>query len=293
MQNDTKIKTSERRVNVLKMSLRCVSKCMVGRPRFKVYSLVILGIIFGFSISTMLQGQLDLSYLRSVPESKLQKLENFRRMDANKRVEFANFDEYEPQIDLGVVDEYELNQDQSKLDQISQEMFDSAAQASNEMRRVESLPSSPPEIPKDVKMKQLEYRSENWQGRNVRETINDGLPPHKLADELHPRETYVVAVITTVTQLMSQTLAIHGTWGPEALHVMYFVGEVNPMPHLPHGMNVIQLEGIDDKLGGWELKEFTVIKYLIDNYLDTVDWFVVVGDETYVVTDSLEKRLNT
>ena len=268
------------------MSLRCVSKCIVGRPKFKVYTLVIVGILFGFSLSSVLQS-LDLGYLRSARGNKLQKIVDYSHIQPSKKAEFSNLDEYEPQIDLGE-DHYEMRfeHEQSKLEQ---KMFDSA-QEDAVVERVESLPAAP-ELPKDVKLKQFEYRNDNWQGRNVRETI-DGLPPNKLADELHPRQAYVVAVITTVPQLMSQTLAIHGTWGPEAIHVMYFVGEVNPMPHLPHGMNVIQLEGIDDSTGSWELKEFTVIKYLIDNYLDIVDWFVVVGDETYIATDNLEKRLN-
>ena len=48
-------------------------------------------------------------------------------------------------------------------------------------------------------------------------------------------------------------------------------------------MHVIQLEGIDDRQAGWEVKEFKVMQYLIEHYLDRVDWFLVVGDEAYIV----------
>ena len=64
------------------------------------------------------------------------------------------------------------------------------------------------------------------------------------------------------------------------------------MPHLPHGIHVIQLEGIDDKQAGWEVKEFKVIQYLIEHYLDHMDWFLLVGDEAYVVPSHLETQLN-
>lgn len=280
---------------------------VTGRP-FKVYSLLVLGIILGFTLSMMLQ-TLDLDSIRRSGRSKLQKVVDYASLDSAKRVEFSNLDEYEPHIDLGDYDYERLtfnSEDQShggpdidsvglqraRQDQRPDSMFYTVQRQddSNHDERVATLPPAP-DIPDDLKLKQLEYRSENWQGRNVRES-KDGLPPNKLSDELPSRQTYVIAVITTVTQLMSQTLAIHGTWGPEAKQVIYFVGEVHPMPHLPHGMNVIQLEEVDDRGSAWEIKEFTVVKYLIDNYLDTVDWFVVVGDETYVVTDSLDKRLN-
>lgn len=287
------------------MSMRCTSRCTVVRP-FRVYSLLMVGIILGFTLSMMLQ-TLDLGRLHHSNPSKLQTVVHFRTLDSGKRVEFSNLDEDEPQINLGEYDYERLTfngeeqvRGQPEVDSIggqpvrqggmSNTMFDDAQRHVDRNRHVVTLPPAP-DIPDDLKLKQLEYRSESWQGRNVRES-KDGLPPNKLSDELASRQTYIIAVITTVPQLMSQTLAIHGTWGPGAAQVIYFVGEVSPMPHLPHGMNVIQLEGIRDRGGDWEIKEFTVVKYLLDNYLDTVDWFVVVGDETYVVTDSLGKRLN-
>ena len=106
----------------------------------------------------------------------------------------------------------------------------------------------------DSRLKQRQYHSESWHERNVRETNERGFPLNKLTDELPTRQTVLILVITSVTQLMSQTLAIQGTWVPEATQVIFFVGEVQTMPHLPHGMHVIQLEGIDDKQAGWEVK---------------------------------------
>ena len=144
----------------------------------------------------------------------------------------------------------------------------------------------------DSRLKQRQYQSESWHGRNVRETNERVFPLNKLTDELPTRQTVLISVITSVTQLMSQTLAIQGTWAPEATQVIFFVGEVQTMPHLPHGMHTIQLEGINDKQAGWEVKEFKVIQYLIEHYLDHMDWFLVVGDEAYVVPSHLETQLN-
>ena len=101
-----------------------------------------------------------------------------------------------------------------------------------------------------------------------------------------------MAVVTSVAQLMSQTLAVQGTWAQEAGHVIYFTGEVKSLPHLPHGMEVVQLEGLDDRQAGWEVKELSVINYVSTHYLDTTDWVLIVGDETYVSPRGLEAELN-
>ena len=124
------------------------------------------------------------------------------------------------------------------------------------------------------------------------ERQQQGSPPNKLTDELPTRQTVLISVITSVTQLVSQILAIQGTWAPEATQVIFFVGEVQTMPHLLHGMHMIQLEGIDNKQAGWEVKEFKVMQYLIKHYLDHVEWFLVVGDEAHVVPSHLETQLN-
>lgn len=277
---------------------------VVRGPR--VLPLLVAGIIIGFTLSMTLQ-TLDLGHLREARQNPLQKLVvDYRGGEAGKPGPvFSNLDrQYEAQVDLGEYDYDRLSFNDKDLDGgdlLEDNSFENGAdreesviegaQAQRNQVREEGNPTLPANIPKDLKLKQFEYRSESWQGRNVRES-KDGLPPNKLSDELASRQTYVIAVITTVTKLMSQTLAIHGTWGPEAMQVIYFVGEVQPMPHLPHGMNVIQLDGIQDEEGVWNAKELAVVKYLIDNYLDTVDWFVVVSDETYIVTDSLDKQLS-
>ena len=139
--------------------------------------------------------------------------------------------------------------------------------------------------------KQDSYLETNWQGRSVQDLHMAKAPVHKLTDELAVRKSLLIAIITSVQQLMSQTIAIHGTWADDAAQVIYFTGEVETMPHLPHGMNLRQLEGIDDKQANYEIKEFAVIKYLLRNYGEEVDWFLIVGDDVYVNPKAMEKKL--
>ena len=54
----------------------------------------------------------------------------------------------------------------------------------------------------DSRLKQRQYRSESWHGRNVRETNEQGSPPNKLTNKLPTRQTVLISVITSVTQLM-------------------------------------------------------------------------------------------
>ena len=277
------------------MSMRCVSKCFIGRG-FRVYSVLFLGVIVGFALSTMLQ-TLTLQRTRSSGALKLQQVVDYRALDNSKKVEFSNLEgQYDQAIDLGEYDYERMNagdqvraaQDAAPPDKREEKaaMFDGPAgpiqRDGNSIQLQEN----------ESRLKQRQYRSESWHARNVRETNERDSPPNKLTDELPTRQTVLISVITSVTQLMSQTLAIQGTWAPEATQVIFFVGEVQTMPHLPHGMHVIQLEGIDDKQAGWEVKEFKVMQYLIEHYLDHVDWFLVVGDEAYVVPSHLEAQLN-
>ena len=274
------------------MSMRCVSKCIIGRG-FRVYSVLFLGVIVGFALSTMLQ-TLTLQRTRSSRPLKLQQVVDYRALDNSKRVEFSNLEgQYDQAIDLGeyqyvVGDQDRAAQDAAPPDKREEKaaMFDGPAGPHQREGNSVQLQE------KESRLKQRQYRSESWHGRNVRETNERGSPPNKLTDELPTRQTMLISVITSVTQLMSQTLAIQGTWAPEATQVIFFVGEVQTMPHLPHGMHVIQLEGIDDRQAGWEVKEFKVMQYLIEHYLDRVDWFLVVGDEAYVVPSHLETELN-
>ena len=224
--------------------------------------------------------------------------------DSSKRVEFSNLElQYDEAIDLGEYDYERMmvgDQDgaaQGNSPDVAAQQVEK--QSSNRVDRAAMFDGAADQVPRggspiqvresDPRLKQRQYRSESWHGRNVRETNE---VPSKLTDELPTRQTVLISVITSVTQLMSQTLAVQGTWAPEATQVIFFVGEVQTMPHLPHGMHVIQLEGIDDKQAGWKVKEFKVMQYLIEHYLDHVDWFLVVGDEAYVVPSHLEAQLN-
>lgn len=133
---------------------------------------------------------------------------------------------------------------------------------------------------------------ETWrQGRNVQNLHTKGQQILKLSDELMSRQPLLVAIITSVQQLMSQTISIHSTWGKRAKHVLYFTGDVQTMPHLPHGMEIVQLEGIDDKQASWDIKEFAVIKYLTSHYVEDVDWFLVIGDDVFVNSEALKNKL--
>ena len=261
--------------------MKCASKCFIGRP-FRVYSLLLMGIIVGFTLSTMLQ-TLNYDSLQSTANS-LQKIVDYREISTT-RVEFANLEEEEIDPDI-VLGDYDYDRmifgEDPPLDIDSPSLQEGA----NKHPMFDTPPLE------DSQLRQREYRNENWQGRNVRETI-DGLPANKLSDELAPRQTILIAVITSVAQLMSQTLAIQGTWAAGEKHVIYFTGEVLTMPHLPHGMVVVQLEGIDDKQAGWDVKEFSAMQYLLEHYVEMTDWFLIIGDETYVVPNVLEQKLNT
>ena len=284
------------------MSMRCVSKCFIGRP-FRVYSVLFLGVIVGFALSTMLQ---TLTLQRTRTALKLQQVVDYRSLENSKRVEFSNLEsQYDAAIDLGDYDYERMvfgERDGAPLDSAGQALEKqpppregkAAAMFDGPAAQSQRVPGNSLQQLRDreSRLKQRQYRSESWQGRNVRETNERGFPPNRLTDELPTRQTVLISVITSVTQLMSQTLAIQGTWAPEATQVIFFVGEVQTMPHLPHGMHVIQLEGIDDRQAGWEVKEFKVMQYLIEHYLDRIDWFLIVGDETYVVTSHLETQLN-
>ena len=285
----------EKRENeLLEMSMRCVSKCFIGRG-FRVYSVLFLGVIVGFALSTMLQ-TLTLQRTRSSRALKLQQVVDYRALDNSKRVEFSNLEgQYDQAIELGEYEYDRMNvgdQDRAEKDAAPPREDQKAAMFDGPAGQIQRDGNSIQLQENESRLKQRQYRSESWHGRNVRETNERDSPPNKLTDELPTRQTVLTSVITSVTQLMSQTLAIQGTWAPEASQVIFFVGEVQTMPHLPHGMHVIQLEGIDDKQAGWEVKEFKVMQYLIEHYLDHVDWFLVVGDEAYVVPNHLETQLN-
>ncbi len=264
--------------------MRCVSKCFIPNRPLRVYPVLLLGVIVGFGLSSILQGLNNGTIQQSA--DNLQKIVDYGEL-SRPRVAFSNLDNAEIDDDIFLGDyDYERMSQQVDVDERESPLDMEEKSQHDSMLDVPSVPSV-----LDSKLRQREYVNDNWQGRNVRET-NDGQPLTKLSEELLTRQTLLVAVVTSVSQLMSQTLAIQGTWAVETAQVVYFIGEVQTMPHLPHGMLVVQLEGIDDKLAGWNVKEYHVVQYLIEHYLEKVDWFLLVGDETYVVSDALERQLD-
>ena len=95
------------------MSMRCVSKCFIGQP-FRVYSVLFLGVVVGFALSTMLQTltlQRPTSYSKSSTSLACQRVwlarlvVDYRSLENSKRVEFSNLDaQYDAAIDLGEYD---------------------------------------------------------------------------------------------------------------------------------------------------------------------------------------------
>lgn len=280
----------------LKPAMRCVSKCFIGGKSFRVYSLLILGMVFGFSLSTIIQTFNADSFRNSALERVQEPLHSHETRQGSK-VAFSNLrkdvqEEEEPSQELGDY-RYEREPDGAKRASREPEMGGAAGHRKFAVpMAANSLPPSVLTSPEGVQLKMRGYESESWQGRKVRETAKKGEVPNMLSDELSTRQTLLVAVITSVIQLMSQTLSIQGTWATQDTHVVYFVGAVNVMPHLPRGMAVIELADVDDHVNNWELKEISAVKYLMDHYLDKADWFMITGDMTYVAVDRLEKRLN-
>ena len=280
------------------MSLRCVSKCFIGGRSFRVYSLLLLGVVFGFTLSTVIQ-TFGEDLLRPSTH-RLQRHEPFNvPLRAGEQVAFSNLrkegseaEEEQPSFEFGDYG-YEGDPDPNwkqvkEPEAVAEKVQVKGAGAGGGADA--PLPSLV--VPEAVKLKMREYQSQSWQGRSMMED-NNGLPPNKLSEELASRQTVLVAVITSVTKLMTQTLAVQGTWAPQASQVIFFVGDVDVMPHLPHGMVVLELEGVDDKADNWSLKEISAVKYLMDHYLERTDWFMIIGDQTYVVTDHLEQKLNS
>ena len=275
--------------------MRCVSKCFVSGKSFRIYSLLLLGMAFGFSLSTIIQTFDMGGSLRG--SAQLKDRPQLESHPANKIV-FSNLqgkrEAREEEVELGEY-VYEREPEASYKRSGKEEEVAEHVQGADHHKAVPpmavgvSQQSPMPQVP--VVDTKLKYERESWQTRNMMEANNGGLPPDKLSDEFPTRQTLLVGVVTSVTQLMTQTLAIQGTWAPQATQVIYFVGEVDVMPHLPHGMEVIKLEGVDDQMGSWELKEISAVKFMIDHHLEQNNWFMIISDETYVVVEQLENRL--
>lgn len=257
-----------------------MSKCVVSRS-VRVYMVLMIGMTIGFSLSTLLQihavdvsratgrlreGIADYRFPRA--SATFSELDARAARESDVKIDIGGYYDYER-----LVLQEELEKERKKDDALGVEVM------AAEIKPVHNN-----------RAKQREYLNGAWQGRNVRES-NNGFTPLTLSEELTPRNTLLIAVITSVRQLMSQTLAIQGTWAVDASQVIYFIGEVETLPHLPHGMVVVQLEGLDDKHAGWNLKEIAAINYMATHYLDTTEWFLIVSDDTYVASARMEREL--
>ena len=264
----------------------------------RVYLLLLLGVMVGFMLSNLIQN-VALGKIASVKSSR----ETVKSVDYKDipRVGTVTLEEQtEETLGIQIGGEYDYDKHETALKKTNNGPAATANKRSDggkakldddglEKDLKDGIDEEEEETKKHQRNEQ--YREANWQGRTVQDFHVPEGPVDKLSDELANRKPLLIAIITSVQQLMSQTIAIHGTWAKNARHVMYFTGDVQTMPHLPHGMEVIQLEGIDDNQASWEIKEFAVIKYLIKRYLEDIDWFLIIGDDVFVNPESLEKKL--
>ena len=269
----------------------------MARVKARMYLLLLLGVMVGFMLSNLIQNVAltKISSAKTSRETAAMKSVDYKDIP---RVRTVNLEEQtEETLGIQIGGEYEYDKhDASKKARTAAAANKRVADGGvkNEDGLENDLKEGIDEEEDDSKKTQRndQYREANWQGRTVQDFHVPEGPVDKLSDELANRKPLMIAIITSVQQLMSQTIAIHGTWAKNAHHVMYFTGDVQTMPHLPHGMEVIQLEGIDDNQASWEIKEFAVIKYLIKRYLEDIDWFLIIGDDVFVNPDSLERKLS-
>ncbi|KAL5497475.1 hypothetical protein EMCRGX_G013949 [Ephydatia muelleri] len=111
------------------------------------------------------------------------------------------------------------------------------------------------------------------------------------------RHVLLTAIVTSAKRIASgHTLALHGTWGVDASHLVYFAERDVPAA-LPAGMDLVQMDLLDSE-AAWEEKELAVVRHLGALYCDRsieedrFDWFLVATDEVYVASHVLENRLN-
>lgn len=133
----------------------------MGRP-IRMYSVLFVGVIVGFALSTLLQVVKVDSLQRTA--GKVQKIVDYRDLGGS-RVEFSNLED--TNIELGDYDYERLVFNDEKL---PQDLLDTPPQDSQPQQKPMFDSASPsPAIAtvEDSKLKQREYLSENWQGRNV------------------------------------------------------------------------------------------------------------------------------
>lgn len=260
--------------------------------RSRLYSVLFIGIVVGFAISTVVQNLLLFGLTDS--NHHLQKFSDSNRL--NIRFAYPQTSEKERET-VGIGEEYEDSTKKMKESSNQKPNMPPQEETTTEvisMTMVSDSQSDPTkshnDITKEKERKKAKYINSEWHARSMQDLKRQD-PVYKLTDELAPRQPLLIAIVTSVQQLMSQTIALHGTWGKKAEHVLYFTGDVQAMPHLPHGMNTVQLEGIDDKQAGWDVKEFFVIKYLINHFVEEVDWFLIVSDNVFVNANGLKNKL--
>ena len=252
----------------------------MGRS-FKLY-LLLIGVVLGFAVSTVFQVTTDLARQQANP--RLGKKEApLQRLNLEKNAHVAS----EEDVQSLELSDYDYNHrgmsDETKI------KMESEGELAKQNVHHKTL--SPPSFPALAVPKPRSLSSKEQEETQEGENSDD--PPLMLSDKLPSRQTLLIGVITSLNKLMTQTLAIQGTWGPRAAEVIFFVGEVERIPHLPPKMKIVKLEGVDDGEGGREVKEIAAIKHMADKYLDRVDWFMLVGDETYLAPGLLEKKLNS
>lgn len=280
--------------------MRCVSKCFIGGRSLRVYSFLFLGMLVGFFLSTLIQ---TLNFASMQKTTRLTVHRDIIHMEGDKKtVQFSNLQKdpggggnnnVEDYIQFGDVYDYQ-RPPEAELKRSVEGGADLSAGAGHVQHKQAISPSihGPVKVDQGAKLKQMEYQGDNWQDHDAIGLNANSKSPNQLSEEVAIRKTLLVAVVTSVRQLMTLTLAIQGTWGPEA-NMIFFIGKVTTLPHLPQGMNVVQLEGVDDDNDNWELKEIHAVRYLITHHLDSIQWFMIIGDQTYVVTDQLKKKLNS
>ncbi len=254
--------------------MRCVSKCFMGRS-FKVYLLLLVGIVLGFGVSTIVQVSTEAARQQAGAASRGKKEVPLQHVTVRQESPQVAAEEDVRSLELS---DYDYNHRG-----LGEDM--EPAPQGGEKRAPSRFPSLAVPKPRILSAKEQED--------GLGSQRNSDSVPSRLLQELPSRQSMLVGVITSVSKLMTQTLAIQGTWGPRAPEVIFFVGEVSSIPHLPPKMKIVQLEGVEDGERGRELKEAHAIKHMADQYLDTVDWFLVVGDETYLRPAALEKKLSS
>ena len=126
----------------------------------------------------------------------------------------------------------------------------------------------------------------NLQGKpkKPQKATNKLIRPRYAATELGIREKLFIGVLvnnqnkfTSLSTLLNQTLS------PYANKLIFFVNNLNNDDKqsnnimVPQGLSVINFNDNHEIL-----KPFNTIKYILDNHINNYDWFVLVGDTTFV-----------